>query len=204
MRIFVVGNINAGKSYVANKLKQLFPTYHILAIDTYRKSLSDGTLSKELMVRKQFAQDILKYPDAIIEFSGGTTITDYFIDAIEKNSFIIIEVQAPLKLCLQRIKDKRFSETPYPKFNETIEETIIRLHKLFNEGLINQSFKHKFLHKFVISSQDDITKLPLYQYQNALTIRNLFKGRCQALIAYGSLGRHDLNRLSDIDLFLLT
>ena len=37
MKIFVLGNINAGKSYAIERLCKLLPDYTVLQIDEYRK-----------------------------------------------------------------------------------------------------------------------------------------------------------------------
>ena len=111
MKIFILGNINSGKSYVITKLKNIFPNYQILTIDNYRIKYADGSLEKELETRKLFADDILKYDNAIIEFSGGKTITDLFINELKVNSFIIIEVYEDVNVCIKRIKDKDFQKS---------------------------------------------------------------------------------------------
>jgi hypothetical protein len=46
--------------------------------------------------------------------------------------------------------------------------------------------------------------LPLKQYENAFKIADSFIGKCDCLVAYGYLGRQELSRNSDIDLFLIS
>lgn len=46
MRLFVLGNINSGKSFLVEKLKKVFPNYHVLKIDDYRIQNCDGTIEK--------------------------------------------------------------------------------------------------------------------------------------------------------------
>lgn len=46
MRIFVVGNINAGKSYIVSKLVKKYPLYKVLSIDEFRKKYSDSRIEK--------------------------------------------------------------------------------------------------------------------------------------------------------------
>jgi predicted nucleotidyltransferase len=204
MKIFVVGNINSGKSYVVSKLKTIFPDYQILAIDEYRLNYSNGTLDSELKTRNLFASDILKPNNAIIEFSGGSTITNLFIDELKLNSFIIIEVTEDVNVCLKRIKDKDFSKVPYPAFEESLENTIIRLDQEFKDDIIKTNFKDKFLHYFKISSKDELNLLPLKQYAEALKISNHLQNGYKAIISYGTLGRHEMNQNSDLDIFLYT
>lgn len=52
MRIFVVGNINSGKSHIVNKLIKKYPSYNILSIDEFRKNIL------MVLLRKRFKQEI--------------------------------------------------------------------------------------------------------------------------------------------------
>lgn len=204
MKIFVVGNINAGKSFLVDKLTSIFQDYTVLKIDEYRKMYADGSFVREQETRKIFTQDILKYEDAIIEFSGGQTISSLFIDQLEPNSFIVIEVIADIKTCIERIMDKDFSEIPYPESSEVMTDTIKRLHIEFENGAIKKNFKDKYLKLFQVESGVDLSMLTLKHYEHTLRFRKIFKGQCEALIAYGSLGRDELSIMSDIDLFMKT
>ena len=204
MRIFIVGNINSGKTYFSKKLIKKYPNYAYLSIDEYRMKSGDGSLEKELEIRKLFANDILKIEDAIIEFSGGETITQYFIDDLKMNSFIMIEICENVQVCLEKIADKNFNQIPYPQFEEKIEDTIMRLDSEFKNKLIDKSFKDKYLKKYIINSSEDVNALPLEKYELLFQIINKLKIIYKNIISFGSLGRGDINKLSDIDLFLLT
>ena len=204
MKIFVLGNINSGKSYVVSKLKKIFPDYPVLAIDEYRINHSNGSIDSELKTRNLFANDILKHNNAIIEYSGGSMITNLFINELKINSFIIIEVTEDVNVYLKRIQNKDFSKIPYPIFEESLEDTIIRLDKEFKNDSVKTNFKDKFLHRFKISSIDDLSILPLKQYAEALKISNHLQNGYKAIVLYGSLGRHKMNQNSDLDIFLYT
>lgn len=204
MRIFVVGNINAGKSYVVKKLQVIYPNYPILAIDQYRKNYADGTVEKEVETRSLFAKDIIQTKDAIIEFSGGYNITDLFVNELRPNSVLVLEINADLGDCLSRLKDKDFSKTPYPKYSESIEETIVRLDGLFMSNIIESNFGKAPLKHFKISSHDDLRYLPLRQYENAIKVSDLFEKTPVSLFSFGSLANDTLKVSSDIDLFMRT
>ena len=182
MKIFVLGNINSGKSYVVSKLKKIFPDYPVLAIDEYRINHSNGSIDSELKTRNLFANDILKHNNAIIEYSGGSIITNLFINELKINSFIIIEVTEDVNVCLKRIQNKDFSKIPYPIFEESLEDTIIRLDKEFKNDSVKTNFKDKFLHRFKISSIDDLSILPLKQYAEALKISNHLQNGYKAIV----------------------
>lgn len=204
MRIFVLGNINAGKTFTAKKLKVKFPSYEVLSIDEYRKNLSDGTYEGEEKTVSAFIRDIKENSNAIIEYSGGKNITDRFIDSIEKNSFVILEVTEDIEECISRLKDKNLSLTPYPKVTEKIEDTIIRLDSEFKNNAVYNNFKNKYLKKFVVNSNIDLETLNLNHYELAIKLAQILYRKTDYLISYGSLARGELNKFSDLDLYLVT
>lgn len=204
MRIFVVGNINAGKSHVAKKLQRIYPDYPVLSIDQYRKTYADGTVEKELSTRAVFARDIIQRKDAIIEFSGGSNITDLFTNQLRPNSVIVLEINADVSDCLSRLKHKDFSKIPYPKYSESIEDTIIRLDGLFKSHMIESNFGKVIFKHFKITSHYDLTDLPLKQYENAIRVSDIFENMPVSLFSFGSLTNDSLNANSDVDLFMRT
>ena len=205
MRIFVVGNINAGKSFLVKHLRCIFPMYKTISIDDYRVEYGDGTLEKELKIREIFAEDIINNKDAIIEFSGGDTITSLFMSRLRNNSALVIEVQEEINTCIERIRQKDFSKIPYPKFNEEIADTIKRLNHDYENNIIDLNFKDKILRKYRFNTQkDDIYNIPLKQYESAIQIADLFEGKYKNLFLFGSMANGNLNHNSDIDLFLKT
>jgi predicted nucleotidyltransferase len=163
-----------------------------------------GSLESELTTRFKFAEDIIKHQTAIIEFSGGESITSLFIDHLRKNSVVVLEIKEEVKICIDKVKSKDFSQIPYPKFNEKIEDTIIRLDQEFHAGLVDHNFKDKILKKYVLKSSDDLSELPLSHYELAIKVADSFENECEGLIAFGSLARDELFKTSDIDLFMLT
>ncbi|MGI6769164.1 MAG: nucleotidyltransferase domain-containing protein [Bacilli bacterium] len=204
MRIFVVGNINAGKSYIVSKLVKKYPLYKVLSIDEFRKKYSDSTIEKELETRKIFADEIINSKDAIIEFSGGNTIASLFIDKLRVNSCVVLEVEENLDICLERINTKDFSKIPYPAFNESLSETIIRLDFEFKNNCIESNFNNKILYHYKINSSINIDDLPLDQYEMTIRLVDELENKYDCLFAFGSLGRGELNKYSDVDIFLKT
>lgn len=204
MRIFVVGNINVGKSFFINKLQCVFPDYPLISIDQYRQKYSNGSLQAEHQTRDVFAKDIIESENAIIEYSGGDSITSLFIDDIPSNSFIVLEISEKVDICLARLKNKDFSKVPYPTFDESISDTIIRLDKEYKSGCVDKNFKKKYLKKYDINSSNEVEMIPFFQFDLAIKIANYYRKKDVQLIAYGSLGRGDMTLESDIDLFLIT
>ena len=204
MRIFVVGNINVGKTYVVDKLKSIFSNYTVISIDEYRRKYGDGSFQQELHSRDKFVEDILKSENCIVEYSGGKTITDMFIDDLPNNSFLVLEVNESVDVCLERIGKKDFSKTPYPVFSESIEDTIKRLDHEYRSGVIDANFQDKYLKKFYLHSSEPIESLPLYQYELAIQVAGILKNHGDYLISYGSMARDQMTKFSDIDLFLIS
>ena len=204
MRIFVVGNINSGKSYIVSKLKKKYSSYKVLSIDEFRKNYSDGSIDKEICTRNLFSEEILKSNDAIIEFSGGNTITSLFINELRLNSIIIIEVQEKLDICIDRIKNKDFSKIPYPVYSEKLEETIKRLDNEFKNDCIKLNFKNRILSHYKINSSLDINELPLDQYAYTINLTDKLLNKYDCLFAFGSLGRREVQKYSGVDLFIKT
>lgn len=204
MRIFVVGNINAGKTYVVDKLRSLFPIYPIISIDEYRRIYGDGSFQQELLSKDRFVEGILASENCIVEFSGGKTIADMFIDKLPNNSFIVLEVVESVDICLERIEKKYFSKTPYPPFSESIEDTIKRLDNEFKLGAIDVNFQGKFLKKFTLHSSELLETMPLYQYELAIQVVGILSNHGDYLITYGSMARDQMTKYSDIDLYLIS
>ncbi len=203
MKLFVVGNISAGKSYFIEKIKPLLPNYSVLKIDEYRKANCDGSLEKELEMWNDFPKEIMKYNDVIVELSGGGKVADNAISLLEDNSFIVIYIDTDSNTCIDRSKKKNFNETPYPReFNESIEETINRLGIDF-EQQINSKWT-KALKIIKVKSNDDPTKLALPQYHELFKLKEVLSNVKGSLFTFGSTGRGTMNNSSDVDTYFLT
>lgn len=204
MKVFVVGNINSGKTFYSKKIQEFLPNYEYLAIDNYRIEHGDGTYEGELKTRDIFANDILVKDNIIVEYTGGKTITDLFIDKLKQHSFIVIEVKEDLEVCLKRLRNKNFSKIPYPKFEQTIEETIKKINHQIDMGMINDNFKDKFMRKFIISNMDELNEVPFTSYDFYFNISEYLSKRFDSIFTYGSLGRGELKRSSDLDFYVIS
>ena len=110
MKIFVIGNINAGKTFYINKIKEVFKGYKVFAIDEYRKQYGDSKIKGELLARKKFISDINKTDDCIVEFSG----LGEMVEKINKKNYLVIHINTPKEVCIQRINEQKFNAIPYP------------------------------------------------------------------------------------------
>lgn len=186
------------------RLKNYFKDYPILSIDEFRKEFGDGSLEKELQTRYIFSESVIKHKKAIIEFSGGETLTSLFIDYLEPKSFVVIEVQETLETCLKRMDEKDFLKTPYPKFDESLKDTIIRLDQEFKKGIIKDNFKDSFLKYCTIDSNVKLSEIPLKHCEVLLEVVKVLKPFSKALFTFGSFSEERFGIHSDLDLFMLS
>lgn len=202
MRLFVVGNISAGKSYFIDKIKCLLPGYHILKIDEYRKCHCDGSLEKEMQMWNDFPKEIMKYNDVIVEMSGGGKVADNVINLLDVNSFIVLYVDADPLDCIERSCNKNFKATPYPKeFKEPIEETIKRLGIDFENQIMTKW--DKALKIIKVKSKDDPLKIALIQYHELFKLKDVLSNIKGSLFTFGSTGRGMMDNSSDVDTYFL-
>ena len=202
MKLFVVGNISAGKSYLIDKIKPILPNYKVLKIDDYRISHCDGSLEKELQMWKDFPNEIMKYDDVIVELSGGGKVADNTIKQLEANSFLVLFVDTNPTICIERSKNKDFQKTPYPEeFKESIEDTINRLGLDF-ENQINKRWE-KALNIIKVSPDTNINMIPLLQYHELFKLKNILNNIKGSLFSFGSTGRGTMDNSSDVDTYFL-
>lgn len=206
MRYVVIGNINSGKTTLAKKLSELLPYHKNIAIDDYRIQFGDGTLLGEEKARAEFAQAVNNHPDAIVECSGGGLVAQAVIDMLDRNSVIVFRLSTPASVCLSRLAQKDFSKIPYPSFNERIEDTIIRLDSEFSSGQIDELWRKVALKIVVVYNESFIDEFPFTHYELLDEIRRKISSidSSSYLVSFGSLGRGELKKTSDIDLFLMT
>lgn len=210
MRIFVFGNINAGKSFVVKNLSKLFSNYQVLKIDEYRIKYGDCTVEGEQLAQNEFVKDVSTIKDGIIEATGYGSLGQKLAGSITYRNSIILKITAPLDVCLQRLEDKDFSQIPYPQVPETIDKTIERCHIEFQDQCLEKLWRDKVIDIITIDNQIDIQKqldnIPLEHYNQFSKIIDLFIDNkdINSIISYGSLGRGELTKLSDIDMYLVT
>lgn len=204
MRIFVLGNINSGKSYLIKNISKILPNYDILKIDDYRINHCDGTLESELKMWHDFPNEIMKYENAIIELSGGGRVSDNIVKLLDNNSFIVLKLNTNVKTCLLRNKNKDFSLIPYPKeFNEPIEETIKRVGKDMDNKSIEKVWS-KALNIIELSNDSNLFDLPLIQYHLLFKLKSSLSDYKGSLFTFGSTGRGMMKNTSDVDTYFLT
>ena len=207
MRIFVFGNINAGKSYIIKNLKNnQFKDYPVLSIDKYRMKYGDNTYDKEVLSQRKFLDDVFNTKDCIVESTGLGPLGKKLHDKQPYKNDVILYVNTPVDICLDRIKDKDFSIVPYPPVEEKIEDTITRCAKEFSNGKLSELWTDKILQIFEVKNIDDISKLPLKTLLIFSSIVNLlfYIPEIKTIYTYGSMARNEMHQLSDIDCFIVS
>jgi predicted nucleotidyltransferase len=202
----VCGNINSGKSYLIDKLKTMLPKYDIAQIDAYRNQYGDGTIEKELLARTKFVEAVTRNDNIIVELSGMGPLARQLQEAIPPKTFIILYVDTDAEICVRRLKDKDFSRIPYPVYQEEMSDTIRRIGKELINGELHQLWLSKALQIIRIISIDELTNLPFSHYEKLCDILKLLipNTDVKEIVAFGSLGRNELSKLSDIDLSITT
>lgn len=202
MKLFVIGNISSGKSYVIEKIRALLPNYLVLKIDEYRIKNCDGSLEQELQMWNSFPKEVLKHNDVIIELSGGGEVAKNIVKQLEENAFLVLYVDADVQTCIERSKTKDFLRIPYPKeFQEPIEETIKRLGESF-ETKINKIWS-KAIKIIKVDLNTDINRLPLIQYHELFKLKDTLAGYKGSLFTFGSTARGSMDISSDVDTYFL-
>lgn len=126
-KIFLIGNIGAGKSLIAKWISQ-FSRYPIYSIDTIRIAVADGTVAGEYDAYSQFLRYIQNDGHCVLEFSGVGIHKHAVRYALKfsKNPYVIIYITSPPEQCLKKIHNtSHFDKIPYP-FSIPVEKLIIR------------------------------------------------------------------------------
>ena len=78
----------------------------------------------------------------IVEFFGGGKIAENIISGLTPKTCIVLKILEDVSVCLNRIKTKDFSATPYPQYPgaESLEETIIRIDNNMKNGIIENTW----------------------------------------------------------------
>lgn len=205
MKLFVLGNINAGKSTYIKKIFSKLPNYKYIAIDEYRIKYND-----EQKARNYFIKDILKYTNCIVEFTGFGDIAQNLQNKLPDNSCLIIFINTPKEVCINRINNKidYFKSIPYPENVDKIGNTINMLDIYIQQDKLYENWNNAAINIYSVCNNDnnDLSDdIPYLHYHNLFELINLFRqNKYKSLISFGSLGRQELTINSDMDLMLVT
>lgn len=206
MKVLVCGNINSGKSHCINILAELYKNFSIIQIDEWRRRYSDGTIEGEQTAQQEFVDDVLREENVFVELSGLGPLGNLLAERIKRKSFILLYIKERVEICLDRLATKQLFLTPYPKSNEKIEDTIIRIDKELGNNELYTIWKDKAISILEINDKSIIPNIPILHYKYLVDVINIIKNndRIKEIILFGSIVRNELNNLSDIDIFLTT
>lgn len=204
MKIFVLGNINAGKSYFINKLKNIFPEYEVMQIDNWRMAHGDGSIEKEEEIWEQFPRAVLEKENVIVEFCGGGIVAQNMINGLDDKSCMVLKLCTDIKTCLSRMKEKDYSAIPYPTYPGAgdIGDTISCIGIQMENGSIEETWGGKAICILPVTSETSPEDLPLRQYEKIGKIKKLYQNEACDLFLFGSAARKSMTKYSDVDIFL--
>ncbi len=210
MRIFVFGNINSGKSTLVDLLKNKYKNYSDLRIDDFRIKYGKGDFESDQYAQEMFVQAVVEHKNAIVEATGlgplGKKLEKSFMDLFG----VILYVETPISICLERIQPEKFNTIPYPVFSETLPNTIKRCGDEFKQGDLVSLWSKKIIQQFVIEGDqefsDQLDEIPLEilsHFENIVSVLSASE-EIQSLFSFGSMSNGKLTGFSDIDLFAVT
>ncbi len=200
MKIFVLGNINSGKSLFIEKLKPHLIGYDVFQIDSFRQKYGNYSLDGELLARRKFIEAVNTSKKCIVEFSGLGDIEKEIV----RNRYIVFHVNVDKEVCINRLKYKDFSNIPYPKeFDQSIEQTINELDFQISSKFNNLWFDSALLF-FNIKSECDVDNIPFNYIHDLESILDVLDGLDCKVISFGGLARKEITQYSDIDLFVIS
>jgi len=210
MRIFVFGNINSGKSHLGKLLSKRYDQYNELKIDEFRVRYGDGTKEGDILAQNKFIDAVLSSTNAIIECTGYGPLGKKLSAQILNRNDIILFVSTPARICIDRIKDKDFSRIPYPKFEESLEQTINRCDREFENGAIQDLWKEKVIRIHTLTYGIDLNQqLDLIPWNHYFAMSTILRAlhtysSIESIFTYGSFARNELSLYSDIDMYVVT
>jgi predicted nucleotidyltransferase len=210
MRIFVFGNINSGKSTLIDLVKKKYKNYNDLRIDNFRRKYGKGDIESDNYAQEMFVQSIKEHKNAIVEATGLGPLGHKLERSFHDLFGIIIYIDTPVSVCLDRIQPGKFNDTPYPEFSESLENTIKRCGAEFEQDDLVSLWGKKITQQFKIngnqSFSEQLVELPLeiLSYFEELVAVLKKSGKIQSLFLFGSMSKGEMTRSSDIDLFTVT
>ncbi len=210
MRIFVFGNINSGKSTLIDLLKRRYSNYYDLRIDNFRKQYGKNDFESDKYAQEMFVKSVVKHKNAIVEATGLGPLGAMLEKSLKDLFGVIIYIETPVSVCLERIQPEKFNDIPYPPFSETLTSTIKRCGSEFIQGDLAALWNKKIIQQFTINGNqnfiEQLDKIPLRilsYFEDIVNVLSTSKA-IQSLFTIGSMSKGVMTDSSDIDLFVVT
>lgn len=140
MKIFVFGNVGAGKTSIVATLKKSL-MFEVLAIDDFRRQYGDYTKEGELLARRKFFNSVVPDKNQIIESIGVGKVGDDLFELIKDGTeqIICLIVKVPKEVCFERLSH-RVWDIPFHLPLENVKSLVERTHI----GIENEYIQHKW------------------------------------------------------------
>lgn len=211
MRIFVLGNLNSGKSWLCQQLAGYLDDYSILSLDDYRLRLGDGTITGELAARQAFSDAVLSNDNAIVDFTGIGEFAEQLQNQLAHCCGIALIRTRSDKECLANLSMNKYEAIPYPEEFKRIETPEATISRLAGEvSKLEEQWKPFVWQTYSVPHLNDgvdfISGLSIEHHMVVDKIRVAANNNDEIIsaITYGSIGAGTVNRLSDIDIFIET
>ncbi|MGK0388352.1 MAG: adenylate kinase family enzyme [Maribacter sp.] len=138
MKILLLGNIGSGKTTISTALAEQNSDWEYIAIDDFRKELSDGTIKGDAKAKSVFVKKISHDNDCqIIECTGLGRLGSSVFRRLQKyeGELLVLVLNVSLEICITRIKD-RIWDIPFPKNITGGEKLVKKLHKIYHSNFL--------------------------------------------------------------------
>ena len=133
LSVLLIGNISAGKSFLAKQIGEEFDMLKTVSIDRCRRDFSDGSFSGEYQAWSVFFSELESSFDNIVEFSGGGAhkyaVRQVLLERKNlSNLVLVVYISTSLKVCVERSRDRQW-DVPYPWTMSPTEEILQEIEK---------------------------------------------------------------------------
>lgn len=138
MKILLFGNIGSGKTTVSKKIIENQDTWQYLAVDDFRRELSDGSLIGDSKAKSAFVKRI-SHDDTLqlIECTGLGRLGSSVYRRLQKyeGTVVVMILKVSLEDCLERIKERKW-DVPFLENIMKADALIKKLDKLYHSSFL--------------------------------------------------------------------
>ena len=138
MKILLFGNIGSGKTTISKAITNKLDHWEYLAIDDFRRELSDGSLIGDSKAKSIFVKRI-SHDDSfqLIECTGLGRLGSSVYRRLQKyeGAVIVVILNVSLEDCLERIKERKW-DIPFPENIVRGDTLVKKLDKLYRSNFL--------------------------------------------------------------------